>query len=146
MKQDGSAVRVLIVEGDGLGAGAVEGILGPGSPPDVVVRAASVSQARELLRAGDFDVVVTDETRLRGVLDALFAFVGLFSESAARAVVSVPDDRVDSFLTMAASLGVPAGPIGRTGGSSLSVTDHFEIPLDELGAVWRATLPAAFEN
>jgi PAS domain S-box-containing protein len=79
VKQDGSAVRVLIVEGDGLGAGAVEGILGPGSPPDVVVRAASVSQARELLRAGDFDVVVTDETRLRGVLDALFAFVGLFS-------------------------------------------------------------------
>lgn len=83
MKQDGSAVRVLIVEGDGLGggavAGAVEEILGPGSPPDVVVRAASVSQARELLRAGDFDVVVTDETRLRGVLDALFAFVGLFS-------------------------------------------------------------------
>jgi PAS domain S-box-containing protein len=83
VKQDGSAVRVLIVEGDGLGGsaveGAMEGLLGPGTPPDVVVRAASVSQARELLRAGDFDVVVTDETRLRGVLDALFAFVGLFS-------------------------------------------------------------------
>jgi phosphoribosylformylglycinamidine synthase len=73
-------------------------------------------------------------------------FVGLFSESAARAVVSVPDDRVDSFLTMAASLGVPAGPIGRTGGSSLTVTDQLEIPLAELGAVWRRTLPAAFEN
>ncbi len=73
-------------------------------------------------------------------------FVGLFSESAARAVVTVADDRVDSFLTMAASLGVPAGPIGRTGGSSLTVTDRFEIPLEELGAAWRGTLRAAFGN
>jgi phosphoribosylformylglycinamidine synthase II len=71
-------------------------------------------------------------------------FVGLFSESAGRAIVTVPDDRLESFLTMAASLGVPAGPIGRTGGSSLTVTDRFEIPLDELGAAWRGTLPAAF--
>jgi phosphoribosylformylglycinamidine synthase len=71
-------------------------------------------------------------------------FVGLFSESAARAVVTVAEDRVDSFVTMAASLGVPAGPIGRTGGSSLTVTDRFEIPLDELDAAWRGTLRAAF--
>jgi phosphoribosylformylglycinamidine synthase subunit PurL len=71
-------------------------------------------------------------------------FVGLFSESAARAIVTVPDDLLDSFLAMAASLGVPAGPIGRTGGTSLTVTDHFEIPLDELDAAWRGTLPAAF--
>ena len=70
-------------------------------------------------------------------------FVGLFSESAARAIVTVPPDRLDAFLTMAASLGVPAGEIGRTGGSALVVTDRFEIPSDELGAAWRATLPAA---
>ena len=49
-----------------------------------------------------------------------------------------------SFLTMAASLGVPAGPIGRTGGASFAVTDRFDIPLEELGAAWRGTLPAAF--
>jgi phosphoribosylformylglycinamidine synthase subunit PurL len=53
---------------------------------------------------------------------------------------------LDSFLTMAASLGVPAGEIGRTGGSALTVTDRFSIGLDELGAAWRATLPAAFGN
>jgi len=70
-------------------------------------------------------------------------FVGLFSESAARAIVTVRPDRLDAFLTMAASLGVPAGEVGRTGGSSLVVTDRFEIPLDELGAAWRDTLPAA---
>jgi phosphoribosylformylglycinamidine synthase len=74
------------------------------------------------------------------------AFVGLFSESASRAVVTVPDDRLDSFLAMAASLGVPAGPIGRTGGASLVVTDHFEIPLDELSAAWRETLRAVFAS
>jgi phosphoribosylformylglycinamidine synthase len=71
-------------------------------------------------------------------------FVGLFSESAARAVVTVLPDLLDSFLTMAASLGVPAGEIGRTGGSALTVTDRFSIGLDELGAAWRGTLPAAF--
>jgi phosphoribosylformylglycinamidine synthase len=71
-------------------------------------------------------------------------FVGLFSESTARAIVTVPDDRLDSFVTMAASLGVPAGPIGRTGGSSLIVSDRFEIPLEELGLAWRSTLRAAF--
>ena len=73
-------------------------------------------------------------------------FVGLFSESAGRAIVTVPEDRLDSFLTMAASLGVPAGPVGRTGGSSFTVTDHFAISLDELGAAWRGTLRAAFGN
>jgi PAS domain S-box-containing protein len=78
VKMDGSSVRVLIVEAEGLGHGAVEGILDP-APRAEVVRAASVSQARELLRAGDFDVVVADGSRLRGVLDAIFAFVGLFS-------------------------------------------------------------------
>jgi phosphoribosylformylglycinamidine synthase subunit PurL len=72
-------------------------------------------------------------------------FVGLFSESAGRAVATVGVDRLEPFLAMAASLGVPAGEIGRTGGSSLVVTDRFEIPLDELGAAWRATLPAAFD-
>ncbi len=71
-------------------------------------------------------------------------FVGLFSESAARAIVTVRPDRLDAFLTMAASLGVPAGEVGRTGGSALVVADRFDIPLDELDAAWRGTLPAAF--
>jgi phosphoribosylformylglycinamidine synthase len=71
-------------------------------------------------------------------------FIGLFSESAGRAIVTVPDARLAPFLAMAASLGVPAGPMGRTGGSSLTVAGRFEIPLDELGAAWRGTLRAAF--
>jgi hypothetical protein len=45
---------------------------------------------------------------------------------------------------MAASLGVPAGEIGRTGGPALVVADRFDIPLDELSAAWREPLRAAF--
>ena len=73
-------------------------------------------------------------------------FVGLFSESAARAIVTVEIEKLESFLTMAASLGVPAGEIGRTGGASLTVTDRFEIPLEELSVAWRGTLRAAFDG
>jgi phosphoribosylformylglycinamidine synthase II len=71
-------------------------------------------------------------------------FVGLFSESAPRAIVTVPDDHADAFRTMAASLGVPVGELGRTGGDQLVVEGHFGIPLDELRAAWSTTLPAAF--
>jgi phosphoribosylformylglycinamidine synthase II len=110
-------------------------------------RGGYVTSAHDMSEGGLSQALV--ESCLRGGIGATVAllgdpFVGLFSESAARAIVTVPDDRVDSFLTMAASLGVPAGPIGHTGGSSLTVTDHLDIPLEELSAAWRGTLPAAF--
>ncbi|HQR25866.1 MAG TPA: phosphoribosylformylglycinamidine synthase subunit PurL [Nocardioides sp.] len=70
-------------------------------------------------------------------------FVGLFSESAHRAIVTVREQHVDSLLAMAASLGVPAGVIGRTGGDQLIVEDRFGIPLEELRAAWSGTLPSA---
>lgn len=78
VKSNEPAVRVLVVEGEGLGQGTVEGILG-GAPTGKVVRVASVTQARELWRGGGFDLVVAAETRFRDVLDGIFAFVGLFS-------------------------------------------------------------------
>ena len=78
IKSNEPAVRVLVVEGDGLGQGTVEGILGT-TAAGKVVRAASVTQARELWRGGGFDLVVAAETRFRDVLDGIFAFVGLFS-------------------------------------------------------------------
>ena len=70
-------------------------------------------------------------------------FVGLFSESAHRAIVSVADDQVEAFLAMAAGLGVPAGEIGKTGGSELVVEGQFGIDLDELREAWTRTLPEA---
>ena len=78
MKQNGAAVRVLIVEDDGLGQRDLNGIFDPDRKAEVR-RAGSVREARELLRSESFDVIVADETRLRSTLDALFAFVGLFS-------------------------------------------------------------------
>ncbi len=110
-------------------------------------RAGYLTSAHDMSEGGLAQALV--ESCLRAGVGATVSllgdpFVGLFSESAARAIVTVSPDRLDAFLTMAASLGVPAGEVGRTGGSSLVVTDRFEIPLDELSAAWRTTLPAAF--
>ncbi len=71
-------------------------------------------------------------------------FVALFSESVARAVVSVAPDRSEELLSRAASYGVPAAVIGRTGGAELSVDGSFAVGLDELRAAHDATLPALF--
>lgn len=71
------------------------------------------------------------------------AFVGLFSESTARAIVTVPADRVEELMTIAARHGVPATEIGTTGGDVLAVDGQFEVALDELRAAWTATLPEA---
>ncbi len=70
-------------------------------------------------------------------------FVALFTESATRAIVTVPDDRVEALDAMAASLGVPVDEIGRTGGDELVVANQFSIGLSELREAWTATLPAA---
>lgn len=70
-------------------------------------------------------------------------FVALFSESAARAIVTVPDASVAALAELAARHGVPLTEIGETGGSSYAVEGVLDIPLDELTVAWKATLPAA---
>ncbi len=71
-------------------------------------------------------------------------FVALFAESVARAVVAVPQERVDDLLARASSYGVPATVLGRTGGDALAVDGLPGIPLDELRAAHDDTLPALF--
>jgi phosphoribosylformylglycinamidine synthase len=71
------------------------------------------------------------------------AFVALFSESAARALVTVTDEGLQQLLTMAEALGVPTTTIGATGGSTLEVEGWFDVALTELRAAWTGTLPAA---
>ncbi|MCR1786074.1 phosphoribosylformylglycinamidine synthase subunit PurL [Nocardioides carbamazepini] len=71
------------------------------------------------------------------------AFVDLFAESAARAVVTVPADSVDELMTIAARHGVPAVELGSTGGDALVVEGRFEVPLAELREAWSGTLPNA---
>ncbi|WP_425548066.1 phosphoribosylformylglycinamidine synthase subunit PurL [Actinoplanes cyaneus] len=73
------------------------------------------------------------------------AFVQLFSESAGRALVSVPQGHEQAFVALAAELGVPCARIGvTTEAATLEVTGQFSIPLDELRTAWSETLPKLF--
>ncbi len=72
------------------------------------------------------------------------AFVWLFSESAARAVVAVKPGAEAPFRQLCADHGVPTAVLGTVGGESLDVEGCFTIPLTELAAVHEHTLPALF--
>jgi phosphoribosylformylglycinamidine synthase len=69
-------------------------------------------------------------------------FVELFSESAGRVLVTVPDS--EELLARAAAAGVPAAPIGWTGGNALGIDVITPLPLTELRTAWEGTLPALF--
>jgi phosphoribosylformylglycinamidine synthase subunit PurL len=68
-------------------------------------------------------------------------FVVLFSESAARAVVSCADAEVDRLLEIVAEHDVAVTRLGRTGGDALDVTGQFTLPLDQVRETHEATLP-----
>jgi phosphoribosylformylglycinamidine synthase subunit PurL len=72
------------------------------------------------------------------------AFSQLFSESAARAVIAVRPESQQAFADLCAANAVPAEFLGAVGGDSLVVTGYFDIPVDELAAAHRGTLPALF--
>ena len=73
-------------------------------------------------------------------------FLALFSESTARALVSVTDDRADALVALAEHHGVPITPLGRTGGDTISVDGVFDLPVAEARSAWQATLPAVFSS
>jgi phosphoribosylformylglycinamidine synthase len=90
------------------------------------------------------------ECCLRGGLGArvelparLDAFVALFSESAARAIVSVAAAERAAVTALAELHGVTVAHLGTVGGSSLRINADIEIPLTELREAHTATLPAA---
>jgi phosphoribosylformylglycinamidine synthase II len=70
-------------------------------------------------------------------------FVALFSESAARVVVTVSPEDEERLFELAAEHGVPITSLGETRGDSLAVAGAFDLPLEELRTAWRLTLPAA---
>jgi phosphoribosylformylglycinamidine synthase II len=81
----------------------------------------------------------------RVVLPAgLASFVQLFSESAGRALVSVPRSEELRFTEMCAARGLPCTRIGVTDGTTLEIQDVLEVPLDELREAHERTLPALF--
>jgi phosphoribosylformylglycinamidine synthase subunit PurL len=109
-------------------------------------RSGIVTSAHDLSEGGLSQALV--ESALRHGVGATVTlqgdpFVGLFSESTARALVTVPMPQRASFVAMAEALGVPVAELGRTGGDRLVVQDRFEIGLDELRDAWTATLPGA---
>jgi phosphoribosylformylglycinamidine synthase II len=67
--------------------------------------------------------------------------VGLFSESAARAVVSVAPERAGELEDLAAALGVPISRLGETGGPRLVFDGVFEVGLEEAAAAYEDAIP-----
>jgi len=72
------------------------------------------------------------------------AFIALFSESQARAVVAVDPSDVDSVVERAGLHGVPVTHLGETGGDEFAVDGEFAIPLTELRSAHEGTLPRLF--
>jgi phosphoribosylformylglycinamidine synthase len=70
-------------------------------------------------------------------------FVALFSESAGRALVTLPAGEVARLTALAARHGVPVSELGVTGGQALVVEHEFEIDLVVLNDAWTRTLPDA---
>ncbi|WP_260639482.1 phosphoribosylformylglycinamidine synthase subunit PurL [Streptomyces angustmyceticus] len=105
-----------------------------------------IDAAHDLSDGGLVQAVV--ESSLRGgkgarlvVPDGLDPFVLLFSESAGRAVVSVPRSEELRFTDMCGARGLPATRIGVVDGAEIDVQGQFSIPLSELKDAHEATIP-----
>ncbi|MCL2583784.1 MAG: phosphoribosylformylglycinamidine synthase subunit PurL [Streptosporangiales bacterium] len=115
-----------------LAAGASSGLLA--SAHDVSDGGLAVALAESCLRGGrGCDVSLTGDV-----------FTDLFSESAARAVVSVVPGREEEFASLCTAHGLPAAVLGTVTGDSLAVRDVFSVTLSDLRSAWEAPLPALF--
>jgi phosphoribosylformylglycinamidine synthase II len=131
-----------------------------GGRPPLVRLSAEKALATLLARAGDHHLIsaahdLSEGGLAQGLVEAALinsigatvsidgdAFTALYSESAARAIVTTDDP--EAVLELAADLGVSARQIGVTGGDALVITDVLEISLDELRTAFEGTLPALF--
>lgn len=105
-----------------------------------------VDAAHDLSDGGLIQAVT--ESCLRGgkgarlvVPDGLDAFTFLFSESAGRAVVSIPRSEELRFNDMCGARGLPVTRIGVVDGEEIEVQGEFSIPLSELRTAHEATIP-----
>jgi phosphoribosylformylglycinamidine synthase II len=159
--RDGSHVLVLGETRDELSgstwADVVHGHLG-GRPPvvdlaaecalaDLMVEAAKagVVESAHDLSDGGLAMALAEASFRHGVgvtVDLEDPFVELFSESSARAMVVVAEDRHDEFVDLAEKHGVELASVGRTGGDAIEVAGQLTVSVAELKAAWQATLPA----
>ena len=98
-----------------------------------------VTSAHDLSDGGLAQALV--EAALRADIGATVAlpgdaFLDLFAESAARAIVTVPEAAADRLSDLAARHGVPLTRIGTTGGPDLTVEGEFTVPLSEVREAW----------
>ena len=71
----------------------------------------------------------------------------LFSETQARAVVSLPPQSVAEFTTLCADAGVPVRELGEVRGDQLlEARGFFTVQLDELRPQWQSTIPEAMQG
>ncbi|GAB19962.1 phosphoribosylformylglycinamidine synthase 2 [Gordonia effusa NBRC 100432] len=110
-----------------------------------------ISAAHDLSEGGLIQSVIeaalAGETGCRIILpEGADPFVTLFSESAGRVLVAVPRTEESRFSAMLDARGMPWTRIGVVdqGSDSVSVQDHFDLPLEELRTTFEATLPALF--
>ncbi|MFI1255003.1 phosphoribosylformylglycinamidine synthase subunit PurL [Streptomyces netropsis] len=76
------------------------------------------------------------------VPDGMDPFVFLFSESAGRALVSVPRSEELRFTDMCGARGLPATRVGVVDAEEVAIQGQFSIPLAELREAHEATIPA----
>jgi phosphoribosylformylglycinamidine synthase len=76
------------------------------------------------------------------VPDGMDPFVFLFSESAGRAIVSVPRSEELRFSEMCAARGLPAARVGVLDGDAIEVQGQFRLPLEELRAARTGVIEA----
>lgn len=107
---------------------------------DVSTGGLAVSLVESVLRYG---IGATIDLTLVRQADGIDAFVALFSESAARAVVSVDQTDAEAFSALCAEQGQPAARIGITGGDHLVINGEFRLSLHELTAARRGVIERA---
>lgn len=140
---------------------AIHGHLG-GLPPAVdlaaekALAAVLIAGSRESLLSSAHDLadggmaVAIAESCLQGRFGARIALppgepaVMLFSESAARALVSLPQPSQSRFLALCTQYSVPVCEIGNvTNDPQIEFTDQWTIGLEEIRESWQAPIPAA---
>ncbi len=114
----------------------------------LMVEAASsgIVESAHDLSDGGLAVALAEATFRNGVgvrVELDDPFVELFSESSARAMVVVSEDRHEELVSLAEKHGVELASVGRTGGTDLEVVGQLSIPVDELRTAWQSTIPAA---
>jgi phosphoribosylformylglycinamidine synthase subunit PurL len=145
-------------------AHVMHGFLG-GKPPvvdldrekllaDVLINASRdglIDAAHDVSDGGLFvavaESVLHGKTGVRMVVpEGIDPFVFLFSESAGRAIVSVPRAEEVRFTDMCTARGLPAQRIGVLDilESAIDIQDVFRLPISELRAAWSAPIPALF--